>query len=128
MGKVRKWKKPEASRGSSVVSTAQKAKPSWEKRLQQRAELKSLQAAQSAANDTIISEKRAARAAREAKALRKKENQEKGLSYQVISNTKKIKKMSKKQLKSISKMDTTGVKPKVFTKKEKKAAGMDTTQ
>lgn len=45
-----------------------------------------------------------------------------------ISNTKKIKKMSKKQLKSISKMDTTGVKPKVFTKKEKKAAGMDTTQ
>jgi len=45
-----------------------------------------------------------------------------------ITNTKKIKKMSKKQLKSISKMDTTGVKPKVFTKKEKKAAGMDTTQ
>ena len=45
-----------------------------------------------------------------------------------ITDTKKIKKMSKKQLKSISKMDTTGVKPKVFTKKEKKAAGMDTTQ
>ena len=95
-------------RGSAILSTAQKAKPSWEKRLQQRAELKSLQAAQSAANDTIIAEKRvrrrgrccgagphgshtpparcaqAARAAREAKALRKKENQEKGLSYQVV--------------------------------------------
>ena len=34
-----------------------------------------------------------------------------------ITDTKKIKKMSKKQLKSISKMDTTGVKPKVFQKK-----------
>jgi len=45
-----------------------------------------------------------------------------------ITDTKKIKKMSKKQLKSISKMDTTGVKPKVFTKKEKKVAGMDTTK
>ena len=51
-------------RGSSVLSTAQKAKPSWEKRLQQRAELKSLQAAQSAANDTIIAEKRVRRRGR----------------------------------------------------------------
>ena len=128
MGKVRKWKKPEASRGSSITSSAQKAKPSWEKRLQERAELKSVQAAQNAITDTIIAEKRAARAAREAKALRKKENEQKGMSYQVITDTKKIKKMSKKQLKSISKMDTTGVKPKVFTKKEKKGAGMDTTK
>merc|ERR1712129_334580 len=122
---VRKWKKPEASRGSSITSSAQKAKPSWEKRLQERAELKSVQAAQNAITDTIIAEKRAAR---EAKALRKKENEQKGMSYQVITDTKKIKKMSKKQLKSISKMDTTGVKPKVFTKKEKKGAGMDTTK
>jgi hypothetical protein len=33
-----------------------------------------------------------------------------------ISNTKKIKKMSKKQLKSIAKADTTGVKPKILPK------------
>ena len=51
-------------RGSAILSTAQKAKPSWEKRLQQRAELKSLQAAQSAANDTIIAEKRVRRRGR----------------------------------------------------------------
>ena len=45
-------------RGSSITSSAQKAKPSWEKRLQERAELKSVQAAQNAITDTIIAEKR----------------------------------------------------------------------
>ena len=51
-------------RGSSITSSAQKAKPSWEKRLQERAELKSVQAAQNAITDTIIAEKRVRRRGR----------------------------------------------------------------
>ena len=95
-------------RGSSITGVPQ-LKPSWEKRLKQREERTSVMAAQKAVTDTIIEEKRvrrcgrfraccvalaltrllparaqAARAAREAKALRKKENEQKGLSYQVV--------------------------------------------
>lgn len=51
-------------RGSSITSSSQKAKPSWEKRLQERAELKSVQAAQNAITDTIIAEKRVRRRGR----------------------------------------------------------------
>ena len=51
---------------------------------------------------------------REAKEKRKQENKERGFQYQVITNTSKIKKMSKKQLRQIKKADTTGVAPKVY--------------
>ena len=118
-------------------------KDSWEKRLELRADRKALQASQQALTDEIIAEKRvrsppeqrcaafshryssltaacataqAARAAREEKAKRKEENKKKGQQYQVISNVKKIKKMSKKQLRMLSKADTTGVAPKVYPK------------
>ena len=47
---------------------------------------------------------------------KKEENREKGLQYQVITNTSKIKKMSRKQLKQIRKADTSGVKPKILSK------------
>ena len=49
---------------------------------------------------------------REAREKKKQENKERGLQYQVITNTSKIKKMSKKQLRSIKKADTSGVAPK----------------
>ena len=49
---------------------------------------------------------------RQERERKKKENKEKGLQYQVISDTKKIKKMSKKQLRQIKKADTSGVAPK----------------
>lgn len=39
-----------------------------------------------------------------------------GQQYQVITNTAKIKKMSKKQLRQIKKADTTGVAPKIYGK------------
>ena len=54
--------------------------------------------------------------AEEAREARKKENKEKGQQYQVITNTAKIKKMSKKQLRQIKKADTSGVAPKQYGK------------
>ena len=36
------------------------------------------------------------------------------MQYQVITNMKKIKKMSKKQLRNIKKADTSGVAPKQY--------------
>ena len=59
------------------------------------------------------------REAREEREKRKQENKEKGVQYQVISNTSKIKKMSKKQLRLIKKADTSGVAPKVYDKASK---------
>jgi hypothetical protein len=56
----------------------------------------------------------AEREAREEKEKKRAENREKGMSYQVITNMKKIKKMSKKQLRQIKKADTSGVAPKQY--------------
>ena len=39
-----------------------------------------------------------------------------------ITNTKKIKKMSKKQLRMIKKADTSGVAPKIYRKEDLKKA------
>jgi hypothetical protein len=38
------------------------------------------------------------------------------MTYQVITNTSKIKKMSRKQLRLVKKADTSGVKPKIYGK------------
>ena len=82
--------------------------------MKQRAERTAVMAMQREADETIRADKRAEREAREEKEAKKKENKERGLQYQVITNTAKIKKMSKKQLRSIKKADTSGVKPKVI--------------
>lgn len=59
---------------------------------------------------------------REAKEKKKQENRERGLQYQVITNSSKIKKMSKKQLRQIKKADTSGVAPKVYGSGDKSKA------
>ena len=84
--------------------------------MQQRMAQKATQAAQAAIDEQIRAEKREERAKREEKEKKKKEARDKGSSYQVITNTSKIKKMSKKQLKSIRKADTSGVAPKLIGK------------
>eukprot|EP00308_Calcidiscus_leptoporus_P026891 CAMPEP_0119377710 /NCGR_PEP_ID=MMETSP1334-20130426/46286_1 /TAXON_ID=127549 /ORGANISM="Calcidiscus leptoporus, Strain RCC1130" /LENGTH=124 /DNA_ID=CAMNT_0007396713 /DNA_START=8 /DNA_END=382 /DNA_ORIENTATION=+ len=111
MGKVRKWKGAHAGRASSTTKVPQ-LRSSWEERLQERAERAAVLAAQREVDETIRASKRAEREARQAKEKKKEENKLKGLQYQVINNTSKIKKMSKKQLRLIRKMDTTGVAPK----------------
>ena len=107
MGKIRKWK-PAATKPSSQNVKVAGLKVSLERRMQQRAERAAVQAAQRAVDETIKAEKRAEREEREVREKRKQENKEKGLQYQVISNTAKIKKMSKKQLRLIRKADTSG--------------------
>lgn len=116
MGKIRKWKGPARDKPFSQTTIDKGNKSSLEKKMQIRAERAAVLAAQRAVDEQIKAERRAEREAREAKEARKKENKEKGQQYQVITNTAKIKKMSKKQLRQIKKADTSGVAPKQYGK------------
>lgn len=105
MGKIRSWKPAHTGRASSNTAKGGKQiRVSWDQRLQQRADRAAVLAAQHEVDETIRETKRAERAEREAREARKQENRERGLQYQVISDTKKIKKMSKKQLRLIKKV------------------------
>ena len=117
MGKIRKWKGPARDKPFSQTTIDKGNKLSLEKKMQIRAERAAVQAAQRAIDEDRRAEARAAREEREAREARKKENKEKGQQYQVITNTSKIKKMSKKQLRNIKKADTSGVAPKQYGKK-----------
>ncbi|KAL1503676.1 hypothetical protein AB1Y20_012149 [Prymnesium parvum] len=110
MGKVRQWKRPQQARGSTSIVIG-KERASWDQKLQKRAERSAVLAAQAKLDEEIRTQKRAEREQRLEKEKKKEENKAKGQQYQVISNTSKLKKMSKKQLKMIKKADTTGVKP-----------------
>ena len=139
MGKIRKWKGPgrkdpyaqkspqkslftiSLTRALSLRSVSASVavpslKSSWAKRQQDRADRAALLVAQKEIDETIRAEKRAEREQREAKEKKKQENRERGQKVQVITNTAKIKKMSKKQLRMIKKADTSGVAPKVYGK------------
>ena len=119
MGKIRKWKSVHTGRGSSVIAVPQ-LRTSWEKRLEQRADREATLAAQREVDEQIRAQKRAEREEREVREKRKEDNKQRGLQYQVITNTAKIKKMSKKQLRLIKKADTSGVAPKIYSKKDAK--------
>ena len=115
MGKLRPWKEPRKARASSLVAVPQ-IRDSWEKKEKIRAERAAVLAQQAAMDDEIRREKREERERIEAKKKKKEENRERGMTYQVITNTSKIKKMSRKQLRLIKKSDTSGVKPKIYGK------------
>ena len=146
MGKIRKWKGPGRTmpyalhhyctsshprihaqrvrltpRSNSEMIAVKPLHTSWDVRMKQRADRTAMLAAQKEVDETIRAEKRADREAREAREKKKQENKERGLQYQVITNTAKIKKMSKKQLRSIKKADTSGVAPKIYGKAAKAA-------
>ena len=119
MGKIRKWKPAlqTKEKGTATKSNPQLSR-SWEQRTKERAEREAVLKAQREADELIRAEKRAEREEREEREKRKAENKEKGQQYQVISDTSKIKKMSKKQLRLIKKADTSGVAPKVYVTKK----------
>ena len=116
MGKIRSWKPAVTNKASTTKANPQLRK-SWEARCKERADRAAVLRAQQQVDETIRAEKRAEREEREAREKRKAENKEKGQQFQVISDTSKIKKMSKKQLRLIRKADTSGVAPKVYSKK-----------
>merc|ERR1719149_149718 len=105
MGKVRSWKSAATVKGSaSTVGPA--AHTSW---------------AQREVDEQIRQQKKLAQERREEKEKRKEENKAKGLQYQVISDSRKLKKMSRKQLKLIRKADTTGPKPLLAAESKKRS-------
>ena len=115
MGKIRKWKPAVTDKASTTKAMPHLSK-SWAARTKERTERAAVMAAQKEIDEQIRTEKRAEREHREMREKQKEENKEKGQQYQVISNTAKIKKMSKKQLRLIKKADTSGVAPKVYGK------------
>ena len=115
MGKLRSWKPAAKARASSNIAVPS-LRDSLAKKMKLRAERTATIAAQKALDDEIRQEKREERERREEREQKKKENQERGMQYQVITNTSKIKKMSKKQLRLIKKADTSGVVPKPSSK------------
>ena len=103
-------------RVSAKLPSNSALRTSWEKRQKERADRAAVQAMQREIDETIRAEKRAEREAREERERKKKENKDRGLQYQVITNTAKIKKMSKKQRRLLKTADTSGVAPKVYDK------------
>mmetsp|Transcript_46196 Transcript_46196/g.76391 ORF Transcript_46196/g.76391 Transcript_46196/m.76391 type:complete len:116 (+) Transcript_46196:38-385(+) len=106
MGKTRRWKGVHPTRASGTTAVRQ-LRDSWERRMVDRAERAAVQAAQHEMNEQIRNYKQGLRERRLAKEKKKEENKLKGQQYQVITNTSKLKKMNKKQLRLIRKMDTT---------------------
>eukprot|EP00307_Rebecca_sp_RCC1486_P015343 CAMPEP_0119415474 /NCGR_PEP_ID=MMETSP1335-20130426/9248_1 /TAXON_ID=259385 /ORGANISM="Chrysoculter rhomboideus, Strain RCC1486" /LENGTH=137 /DNA_ID=CAMNT_0007440477 /DNA_START=39 /DNA_END=452 /DNA_ORIENTATION=- len=110
MGKVRKWKEPAKERGSAIVKGPRKG-AAWEKKAEERSARRQMLLQQRALNDEIAQEKRDERLRIEEKRKRREANRAMSGKLQVIKDPKKIKKMSKKQLRMVTTADTTGVAP-----------------
>mmetsp|Transcript_19383 Transcript_19383/g.64990 ORF Transcript_19383/g.64990 Transcript_19383/m.64990 type:complete len:127 (-) Transcript_19383:303-683(-) len=110
MGKVRSWKSASTERASALNRSAA-LHTSWAQKTEERAKRRQVQLQQRALNEEIAKEKRMERARIEEKRRRREENRLKSGKLQVIKDPKKIKKMSKKQLRNVVTADTTGVAP-----------------
>ncbi|XP_064461222.1 coiled-coil domain-containing protein 86-like [Ornithodoros turicata] len=103
----RPWKTPKTR-----FSSMQKVKPlrtSWKVKMQQRAERKALLEFSHEVEAARKKELEEKRKKSEEKRRRREENSRKAEIVQVLRNTSKIKKLSKKQLRNIKKADTTVV-------------------
>eukprot|EP00274_Cyanoptyche_gloeocystis_P006867 CAMPEP_0196652522 /NCGR_PEP_ID=MMETSP1086-20130531/1851_1 /TAXON_ID=77921 /ORGANISM="Cyanoptyche gloeocystis , Strain SAG4.97" /LENGTH=161 /DNA_ID=CAMNT_0041983121 /DNA_START=88 /DNA_END=573 /DNA_ORIENTATION=+ len=98
----RTWKEP-AQRSSTRVSVKQ-LHTTWGQKMQAKITRKTIQAKQNALLDEKKKAKQAERQRIADRQKQREENERKSSVYQKITKTSKIKKMSKKQLKSIIKM------------------------
>eukprot|EP00960_Hanusia_phi_P041804 755160-Hanusia_phi.AAC.1 len=110
----RQWKL-ECKRSSSMRVANKLIRKSWDEKLKDRARDKQIKAKQNALVQARIEEKREKKRLAEERQKRKEENRLKGAVVQSIS-TMKVKKMSRKQLRMIRKMDTSN-EGKVFDPK-----------
>ncbi|KAJ1625917.1 hypothetical protein T492DRAFT_1036119 [Pavlovales sp. CCMP2436] len=113
MGKVRKWKEVATERASAITKDAPGRGKAWAKKLEERSSRQQMLFQQRALNDEVAAERRAERARIAAKQKRREENRLKTGTMQNVSDPRKIKRMSKKQLRNsnIIMADTTGVAP-----------------
>lgn len=84
----------------------------WEKKLEERAARKQMLGQQRALNEEIAAEVRVEKARIAEKRKRREANRlRSGTKLQIVTDPKKIKRMSKKSLRTIITADTTGVAP-----------------
>ncbi|EKX44446.1 hypothetical protein GUITHDRAFT_139698 [Guillardia theta CCMP2712] len=107
----RQWKL-DCKRSSSMRVANKLIRKSWDEKMKERARDKQIKAKQDALVQARIDEKREKKRLAEERQKRKEENRLKGAVVQSIS-TMKVKKMSRKQLRMIRKMDTSN-EGKVF--------------
>ncbi|KAJ8925708.1 hypothetical protein NQ315_009555 [Exocentrus adspersus] len=101
------WKK-EKTKFSSIIKT-KGIRVSFEKKQALRQQLKHIKEASNAIKTAKEEEKQLRKERRRENLKRQEENRKKSEVVQVITNTKKLKKMRKKHLRTIEKRDTTVV-------------------
>ncbi|CAD5235366.1 unnamed protein product [Bursaphelenchus xylophilus] len=108
------WKNVQKERSSHIV----KDRPlhtKWAVKMKKKAELENAKKLQQQIRDNLAQERAEKIAKRKENEERRKANIAKSEIVQVIKNTEKLKRLKKKQLKTIKKMDTTEIAQRTVT-------------
>eukprot|EP01102_Stenamoeba_stenopodia_P011315 TRINITY_DN3461_c0_g1_i2.p1 TRINITY_DN3461_c0_g1~~TRINITY_DN3461_c0_g1_i2.p1 ORF type:complete len:135 (+),score=41.40 TRINITY_DN3461_c0_g1_i2:108-512(+) len=97
----RTWKKT-TKRASSQINV-KPLRSSWQKKVSEKERLKQVKLHENLLKEAVRQQKEEERARMEERRKRKEENEKKSSVVQVIRDTKKIKRMSRKQLKQLEK-------------------------
>ena len=99
---ARPWKEPRKKRASSIV-TMKSLRPAWKKKEEQRRKMAELKAYQRQLEADARREREEAKERREERKRQREENERRAEVFQRITNTAKLRKLSKKQWRSIEK-------------------------
>mmetsp|Transcript_33204 Transcript_33204/g.93069 ORF Transcript_33204/g.93069 Transcript_33204/m.93069 type:complete len:125 (+) Transcript_33204:189-563(+) len=102
----RSWKRKRERHSAIDRKGTPVIRKSWKKRQQEMSEWRDMKEKESGLRKRKREETEARREASKRKREQKQQNELKSMQFQVISDTKKINKMSKKQRKLLVKMDT----------------------
>mmetsp|Transcript_3246 Transcript_3246/g.9428 ORF Transcript_3246/g.9428 Transcript_3246/m.9428 type:complete len:150 (-) Transcript_3246:1124-1573(-) len=101
----RSWKKPQKARSSSMVTKANAGlRSSWDKKMAKRRQAQEVRELQRALREEKRREIEEQKQQRLERARVREENTMKNTTYHLITDDTKLKKMNKKQLKSIKKL------------------------
>uniref|UniRef100_A0A1I8A609 Coiled-coil domain-containing protein 86 n=1 Tax=Steinernema glaseri TaxID=37863 RepID=A0A1I8A609_9BILA len=106
MPKSGRWWKSVNKQRHTAIFKDKPLKSSWETKMKKKADQQAVKLLQEQIRTKIAEEKAAKIEARKEQEQRRQENERKGEIVQVITNTAKLKKTKKKQLRSIQKRDT----------------------